>query len=118
MSLVIPKIRTHDALAAMEECPFDRDDHREFGHAALIHQGAPDILIPNNQRPPGNAKRLAMTGNKEDQADAGLLQHVVEGVDPAVAGTIRDGKGRVVKRSYKSGAISLWREIDHAELIG
>ena len=61
---------------------------------------------------------IAMTGNKEDQADAGLLQHVVEGVDPAVAGTIRDGKSRVVKRSYKSGAIALWRKIDHAELIG
>ncbi len=118
MSLVIPKIRARDALAAVEECPFDGDDHREFGHAGLIHHGASDILIPNNKRPPGNAKRFAMTGNEEDEADAGLLQHVVEGVDPAVAGAIRDGKSRVVKRSYKSGAISLWREIDHAELIG
>ena len=109
MSLVIPKIRTRDALAAMEECPFDRDDHREFGHAALIHQGAPDILIPNNQRPPGNAKRLAMTGNKEDQADAGLLQHVVEGVDPAVAGTRANERLAELEHEVR---------IDHAELIG
>ncbi len=118
MSLVIPKIRARDALAAMEECPFDRDDHREFGHTALIHHGAPDIVIPNNKRPPGNAKRFAMTGNEEDEADAGLLQHVLEGVDPAIAGTIWNGKGRVVKRSHKSGTISLRREIDHAKRIG
>jgi hypothetical protein len=102
----------------MEECPFDGDDHREFGHASSIHHGASDILIPNNEGPPGNAKRFAMTGNKEDQADAGFLQHVVEGVDPAIAGTIRDGEGRIVKGSYKSGAIALWRQIDHAERIG
>jgi hypothetical protein len=51
----------------MEECPFDGDDHREFGDAALIHHHASDILIANNQGPPGNAKRLALTGNKKDQ---------------------------------------------------
>src|SRR6266849_440998 len=118
MSLVIPKIRARDALAALEERPFDRDDHREFGHTALINHGAPDIVIPNNQGSPGDAKRFTMTGNKEDQAHTGLLQHVVEGIDPAIAGTIRNGKGRVVKRSHKSRAISLWREVDHTELIG
>ncbi len=102
----------------MEECPFDGDDHREFRDTAVIHHGAPDIVIPNDQSPSGDAKRFALTGNEEDQADAGFLQHVVESIDPAIAGTIWNGKGRVVKRSYKSGAIALWRKIDHAELIG
>ena len=102
----------------MEKRPLDADNHREIGDLAAVRHRAPDLLIPDDEGPPRNAKRFAFTGDKEDQADAGLLQHVVEGVDPAVAGTIRDGKGRVVKRSYKSGAISLWREIDHAELIG
>src|SRR5438132_5965469 len=113
MSLVFPKIRARDALATMEECPFDRDDHREFGHTALIHH-----VIPNNKRPPADAKRFAMTGNEEDEADAGLLQHGLEGVDPAIAGTIWNGKGRVVKRSHKSGAISLRRVVDHAKRVG
>ncbi len=102
----------------MEERPFDDDDHREFWHASLIHHGASDILIPNNQGPPDHAKRFTMTGNEEDQADARLPQHVLEGVDTAIAATIRNGKGGVVKRPHKSGAISLWREIDHAELVG
>jgi hypothetical protein len=33
------------ALAAMEECPFDDDDHREFRHAR-----APDIMIAYDNR--------------------------------------------------------------------
>jgi cytochrome P450 len=40
-----PKLRARDALAAMEECPFDDDDHREFGHAR-----APDIMIAYDNR--------------------------------------------------------------------
>jgi hypothetical protein len=102
----------------MEECPFDGDDHDDVGHTALIDYGAPNILIPNNKRSTGNAKRFPMTGNKEDQADAGLLQHVVEGVYPAVAAAIRNGKRHVVESSHESRAISLWREIDRAEPIG
>jgi hypothetical protein len=73
--------------------------------------------IPNNKRSTGNAKRFPMTGNREDQADAGLLQHVVEGVYPAVAAAIRNGKRHVVESSHETRAISLWREIDRAEPI-
>ena len=56
MPLVIPKIRARDALAAMEECSLDDDDHREFGHTAVVSHGVPDFLIANNLGPTGNAK--------------------------------------------------------------
>jgi hypothetical protein len=67
------------------------------------------LMIPDNNGPTGNAKRFALTRNKEDQADAGILQHVVERIDAAVTATIRNGKGRIVKTPYESRAISLWQ---------
>ena len=73
MSFVIPQRRTNDALAAMEKRLFDADDHREIGSPAIGHHRAPDILIPDNDRLTGNAKRFALPRNKEDQADAGIL---------------------------------------------
>ena len=84
----------------------------------MVHHRAPDILIPDNSRPTGYAKRLALARNKEDQADAGILQHVLEGIDAAVTTTIRNGKGRIVKAQYESRAISLWRQINQTKLIG
>ena len=57
MPLVIPKIRARDALAAVEKRFFDADDHREIGYLAMVHHRAPDILIPDNHGPTGNAKR-------------------------------------------------------------
>ena len=108
ISFVTPKTRARDALAAVEKCLFNADDHREIGYSAMICHRAPDILIPDNDRATGNAKSFALTRNKEDQADAGILQHVVEGIDAAVAATIRNGKDRFVKTRYKSRAISLW----------
>jgi len=102
----------------MEECPFDSDDHREFGHPAVVRQGAPDVLIPDDDGPAGDAQRFALAGNKEDQADAGILQHVVESIQAPVAATIRDGKRHVVETSYESGVIAFRGEINHAERIG
>ena len=95
----------------MEEGAFDEDNHRELGHTAVVHHGAPDIVVANNNGPTGHAKRFALTGNEEYQADAGILQHVVESVDAAIAATIRNGKRRVIKKSYESRTISLGREI-------
>ena len=115
---VIPKIRPRDALAAMEECPFDHDDHRQLGNKAVVYHGAPDILIPNNHGPTGDAQRFASTGNEEDQANAGVLQHVVEGIDTPVAAAIRNGERLVIETSYESYTISLRRQIDHAKRIG
>src|SRR6202048_355747 len=118
MRLVIPEFGALDALAAMEECPFDDDDHRELGHAAIVRQGAPDILIANDDGPAGDAQRFPLAGNKEDQTDAGVPQHIVESIHPPVAAAIRNRKRRVVQTSYESGVVALWREIDHAERIG
>src|SRR5216683_5205483 len=117
MPFIFPKIRAGDALAAMEEGAFDEDDHRELGHTAVVHHGAPDIVVANNNGPTGHAKRFALTRNEEYQADAGILQHIVESVDAAIAATIRNGKRRVIKESYESRTISLWREINHAKWI-
>lgn len=47
-----------------------------------------------------------------------MLQHIVEGIDTAVATTIENGKRRIVKALYKSRAISLWRQINQARRIG
>jgi hypothetical protein len=106
ISFVTPKARARDALAAVEKCLFNVDDHREIGYSAMACHRAPDILIPDNDGPTGNAKRFALTRNKEDQADAGVLQHVVKGIDAAVAAAIRNRKGCFVKTGYKSRAIS------------
>src|SRR5258708_17981570 len=117
MPFIFPKIRARDALAAMEEGSFDDDDHRELRHTAVVHHGAPDIVVANNNGPTGHAKRLTLTGNEEYQADAGILQHIVESVDAAIAASIRNGKRRVIKKSYASRTISHGREINHAEQI-
>jgi hypothetical protein len=116
-SFVTPKTRSRDALAAVEKRLFNTDDHREIGYSAMICHCAPDILISDNNGPTGNAKRFALTRNKEDQADAGTLKHVAKGINAAVAATIRNGKGRVVKTPYESRAISLWRQINQAGRI-
>src|SRR6266404_4500967 len=68
ISFVTPKTRARDALAAMEKCLFNVNDHREIGYSAIICHRAPDILIPDNDGTTGNAKRFALTRNKEDQA--------------------------------------------------
>src|SRR3977135_2527854 len=118
MALVGPEVRARDALAAMKECLFDDDDHGELRHAAIVvDHGAPDLLIANDQGPAGDTKRFAAAGDKEDQADAGVLQHIVERVDAAVAATIRNRERRVIKSFHKTHAISLWGEIDHAKRI-
>jgi hypothetical protein len=101
----------------VEKHLFNTDDHREIGYSAMICHCASDILISDNNGPPGNAKRLALTRNKEDQADAGTLKHVAKGINAAVAATIRNGKGRVVKTPYESRAISLWRQVNQAGRI-
>ncbi len=102
----------------MEEGSFDDDDHRELRHTAVVHHGAPDIVVANDNGPTGHAKRFTLTGNEEYQADAGILQHVVESVDAPIAATIWNGKRRVIKKSYESRTISLWREVNHAQWIG
>ena len=102
----------------MEEGPFDDHDQGKLGHAAALRHRAPDILIPNDNGPAGDPQRFALTGNEEDQADAGILQHVVESIHPPVAAAIRNRKRRIVKTSDESGAVSLWREINHAKRIG
>ena len=51
------------------------------------------------------------------QADAGVFQHVAEGIHPAVASAIRNGKRRVVEAMDEAGTISLRRQIDHPERI-
>jgi hypothetical protein len=102
----------------MEEYPFDHDDHRELGRPAIVRQGTPDILIPDNNGPAGDAQGFALTGNKKDQADTGILQHIVECIHPPIAAAIRNRKRRVIETSDESGAISLRREIDHTERIG
>jgi hypothetical protein len=93
-----PKLRARDALAAMEECPFDDDDHRELGHAAIVRHRAPDILIAYDNRPARDAQRLALAGNKEDQTDAGVLQHIVERIDPPVAAEWQASRRRDILR--------------------
>src|SRR5580692_9896573 len=118
IAFVIPEIGARDALAAMEECPLDDDDHREIGHATIVDHGAAQTMIADDQGAADHAKRLAPPGNKEDQADTWILQHVAKSVDAAVAAAIRDRKGRVIENSYESRAISLGGEIDHAERIG
>src|ERR1700676_525280 len=118
MTFIVPELRARDALAAMEECLLDDDDHREIGHPALVHHGAPDGVNAHQQRPAGHPKRLALARNEENQADAGIVQNVVEGVDAAIAETIRNGKRGVIERPDETCMISLRREIDHAERIG
>ena len=116
--LEVPEIRARDALAAVEERPFDCYDHGKLGHAAAFCHRAPDILIPNDNGPAGDPQRFALTGNEEDQADARILQHVVESIHPPVAAAIRNCKRCIVKKSDESSAVSLWREINHAKRIG
>ena len=102
----------------MEKGAFDEDDHRELGHKAVVRHGAPDIVVANNNGPTGHAKRFALTGNEEYQADAWILQHVVESVDAAIAASIWNSQRRVIKKSHESRTISLGREINHAKWIG
>jgi hypothetical protein len=102
----------------MEESLFDDHDHGKLGHPAAVRHRAPDLMVTNDNGAAGDAQGLALAGNEEDQADAGILQHVVESIYPTVAAPIRYGKRGVVETSDKSRAISLWREIDHAERIG
>src|SRR2546430_6794895 len=102
----------------MEKRPLDADNHREIGDLAAVRHRAPDLLIPDDKGPPRNAKRFAFTGDKEDQADAWILQHVVERIDAAVAATIRNGKGRIVETPDETRPISLWRQIHQAQRIG
>ena len=92
----------------MKKCLFSFHDHRQIGYLAMTRHRVTNILVANNDSPTGNAKRFALTRNKEEQADARILQQVVKGIDAAVAATIRNGKGRFVKTPYESRAISPW----------
>src|SRR5207302_11324936 len=105
IGFVSPQIRARDAFAAVEKRLVNADDHREIGDPPIVRHRAPDILITDNHGPTGHAKRFALVRNKEDQADAWVLQQIVEGIDAAVAATIRDGEGRIVKTSYEARAI-------------
>lgn len=90
----------------------------ERGYLAMIHHRVLNILVANNDSPTGNAKRFALTRNKEDQPDARILQEGLESIDAAVSAPVRNGKGRIVKTSDESRAIALRRHINRAERIG
>jgi hypothetical protein len=101
----------------VEECLFNADDRREIGCPTSVRHRTSNMLVPDNNGPTGHAKRFASTRNNEDQADAWMLQYVVEGIDAAVAAPIRNGKGKIVKALNESRAISLWRQINEARRI-
>ncbi|HWX05650.1 MAG TPA: hypothetical protein VN065_07450, partial [Bradyrhizobium sp.] len=102
----------------MEESLFDDHDQCKLWNLAAIDQGIPDIAVPHDHGPAGDAQRFALTGNEDDQADAGILQHIVERIHAPVAAAIRNGKRGVIEASDEPGAIALRREIHQAERIG
>ena len=112
--IVIPEIRGRDALAAVERRLFNVGDYREIGYPATVRHRAPDILIPDNNGPTGNAKRFALTRNKEDRADAGICSTYRRGGyrdDPEWQGSHR-------QTPYESRATSLWRQQPGTSIFG
>src|ERR1700692_127439 len=107
MSFMVPEPRAAHALAAMEEGSFYGDDQSEFGDAAGCDHGAADVVVPYDDGAAGDAQRFAAARNEEDQADARVLQYIVERIHPPVAAAVRNGKRRRVKAPDKSGAVSL-----------
>jgi hypothetical protein len=104
--------------AAVKKCLSNFHDHREIGYLAMIRHRAPNILVANSNSPAGNAKRFALTRNKEDQPNAWILQQVLESIDAAVSAPVQNCKGHIVKTPHESRAIPLGRQINHARRIG
>jgi len=58
----------------VKKCLFSFHDHRQIGYLAMTRHRVTNILVANNDSPTGNAKRFALTRNKEDQPNAGILE--------------------------------------------
>src|ERR1700685_2522724 len=116
--MVVPEIRALDALSAMEERPRNDDDHRKLGYPTALRHGAADRMVPNDAGAARDPQSLALTGHEEDQADARILQHVVERVDPTIAAAIRNRERCLVETPHEPRAVSFWRQVDHPERIG
>jgi hypothetical protein len=58
-----------------------------------------------------DAQRLVHAGNDEQQADSGIVDQVLERIEPVVAGPIRDGDGGVVEDRDEAGHVALGRHV-------
>ena len=110
-------MRPAKGLGAMQEQVGDLDDDGQSRKPVIHAHGFQQFRVSRKTGTAIDPQCLVITGNDEQQSDAGIGEDIGEAVQPVVAGAVRDGQCLIVQNSDKASRIAAWADIGGARVI-